>query len=115
MAEAFLADSSARSEARFAVIVTFDIRAGACNRFLQLVRDNAAASLAHERGCLAFDVLRPASNPNDSVVLYEAYLDREAFDRHLATAHFAAFDAASQALVHDKRVRAYSIEPPGEQ
>ena len=94
----------------FAVIVTFDLHAGASDRFLELVLGNSAATLCREQGCVAFDVLRPSPGEPQRVVLYEVYLDRAAFDQHLATDHFATFDAATREMVREKAVATYSVE-----
>lgn len=91
----------------FALTVRFVLRPGALPAFLPLVEANAATSVREEPGCLRFDVCTPeAGGPGDGdeVFLYELYEDAAAFDAHLATPHFLAFDAATRDLVADKRV-----------
>jgi quinol monooxygenase YgiN len=96
---------------RYAITVDFELEDGARERFLSLVRANAAASVRDEPGCVRFDVLTPrgqAEGP-DRVFLYEIYADRAAFEAHLKTAHFLAFDAATQSLVRRKTVHDFEV------
>jgi (4S)-4-hydroxy-5-phosphonooxypentane-2,3-dione isomerase len=62
-----------------------------------------------EPGCLRFDVLVPADPDAPQVVLYEIYVDRAAFDRHLATRHYLEFDRRTRAMVRQKAVRTFSL------
>lgn len=87
----------------FAVLVTFQIKAGFMDSFLPLMKDNAEASLQKEPGCHVFDVCRDGQE----VFLYELYDDRTAFNTHLTSDHFLDFDAAVAAMVADKHVRFY--------
>ena len=87
----------------FAVCVTFRIAPGRMDEFLPLMVGNARLSRHEEPGCRHFDVCRDG----DEVFLYEVYDDRAAFDAHLASAHFRAFDAAVERMVADKQVRLY--------
>jgi quinol monooxygenase YgiN len=86
----------------FAIAVLFEIKAEGWDRFVDMIRRNAATSVAEEAGCLRFDVL--ASGEQREVCLYEIYEDRAAFDGHLASAHFKDFDASSTALVVSKKI-----------
>ena len=83
----------------FVVLARFRVAAGAREQFLSLVRRNAAASVADEPGCRRFDVLTPEGGPDGAIVLYEIYDDAAAFDAHMRTPHFAAFRAATAAIV----------------
>ena len=95
----------------FGLIVEFAIRAEQRGAFQRLVEANAAASLRDEAGCEVFDVLTPDDAPN-SVVLYEIYKDANAFQAHLDSAHYAAFAAATDALVEKKTVRKLRLHRP---
>ncbi|SLN31855.1 autoinducer-2 (AI-2) modifying protein LsrG [Pseudoruegeria aquimaris] len=86
----------------YAVTVTFRIKPGQMDAFLPLMLANARTSLAEEPGCLQFDTCRTPGE--DVIFLYEIYTDRAAFDAHLASAHFKAFDAEVAAMVEDKQV-----------
>ncbi len=91
----------------FAVVVTFQIAPGQMAAFLPRMRANAAASLRHEPGCHRFDVCTDPARP-DEVFLYELYTDQAAFDAHLATDHFKAFDAEAGPMIAGKSVATYA-------
>lgn len=94
----------------FAVTVLFELEDGASELFHRLVADNARLSVALEPGCLRFDVLTPTgAGPSLDVFLYEIYTDPAAFDVHLASDHFKAFDARTRALVRTKTVRTFAV------
>jgi LDH2 family malate/lactate/ureidoglycolate dehydrogenase/quinol monooxygenase YgiN len=88
--------------AAYTILVEFTVREGARPRFVELVRANAAASLAGEPGCRRFDVFVP--DDGDRIVLYEEYRDRRAFADHCRAPHFLAFDNAVASMVVAKRV-----------
>lgn len=90
----------------FAVIVTFRVLPGYFGRFLPLMEENARKSLSLEPGCRVFDVCTDPDRP-DEIFLYELYDDAEAFQTHLESAHFKAFDAEVAAMVADKQVATY--------
>lgn len=82
----------------FVVIAEFDVKPEQMEAFLALARDDASHSLADEPGCRQFDVVISETEPN-SVVFYEVYDDRAAFDAHKETPHLARFRAVFPALV----------------
>lgn len=96
------------------LVITVDFRAvpGAEAAFLARVRRQAAESLAAEPGCRRFDV---CTDPGDGayvgghVFLYEIYDDDAAFAAHLASAHYASFDADARALVAAKEVSRWHL------
>lgn len=90
----------------FAVVVTFGIKFGQIAAFMPDMLANAATSLHAEAGCHRFDVCTDAARP-DEVFLYELYTDRSAFDAHLASAHFRAFDAKVATQIETKDVRTF--------
>jgi len=87
----------------FVVTVTFTINPEAWQKFLPLMNENARASTAHEAECHQFDVCTDPSAPH-TAFLYEVYTDRAAFDAHLQTPHFKAFDAAVTDMIASKDV-----------
>lgn len=91
----------------FAVVVTFEIRPGDEAAFLDLVRQNARASVRDEPGCQLFDVCTDPGRPAE-VFLYEIYDDAAAFEVHKTTPHFIDFDRASAPLVASKSVRTFA-------
>lgn len=90
----------------FVVIVEFTLHAGYVEAFRERVGQQAADSLELEPDCHVFDVCIDPDR-EDRVLLYEVYADRAAFDAHLASAHFEAFDAAVKPWFSDKRVAFY--------
>ncbi|MEM9638291.1 MAG: putative quinol monooxygenase [Pseudomonadota bacterium] len=91
----------------FAVVVTFQIKPASLQAFMPLMTRNAATSLAEEVGCRQFDIATDPTRPNE-ILLYELYTDAAAFEAHLATPHFKAFDAATTDMIADKSVTTYA-------
>lgn len=95
----------------YVVTVAFELKSGATDAFLPLMIENARRSLLEEAGCRHFDVCADPADPR-AIFLYEVYDDRAAFDAHLASAHFQAFDAATASMIKSKAVRVFErIEP----
>ena len=68
---------------------------------------NAAASVRDESGCSQFDVCwDPEGRP--VCFLYEIYDDATAFQAHLASPHFKAFDVQVAQMVAEKTVRIWT-------
>ncbi len=95
----------------FVVTVSFDILEGREAAFLPLMRQNAQTSLALEPGCLRFDVCTDDSRPSE-VFLYEVYEDATAFDAHLKSPHFKAFDVQTAPMIASKVVKTYAQVTP---
>ena len=76
-------------------------------QFLARVREQARASLANERACTRFDVCHDPSR--SSILLFEIYDDAEAFQSHLATRHFLAFDTETRPWVTEKLVERWTL------
>lgn len=87
----------------FVIMVDFTVKPESMAAFRALVDANARTSCRDEAGCRRFDVLAPKGG-EARVVLYEIYDDRAAFDAHLASAHYAAFNRDSTGHVTAKRV-----------
>jgi (4S)-4-hydroxy-5-phosphonooxypentane-2,3-dione isomerase len=85
------------------ITVDFALKPESRDRFLALVRENAAQSLRSEEGCRRFDVCVPRDG-SCRVFLYEVYDDEGAFKAHMKTAHFKAFAAATAAMVQDRKI-----------
>lgn len=90
------------------ITVDIELREGAAAAFMPLISENARLSLAEEPGCHHFDVCVGEDDPR-RIFLYEIYDDAAAFEAHLASPHFAAFDAASADMVAAKQVRRYRL------
>ncbi len=93
----------------FVIWVVFRLKPGMHDRFLDLVNANATASVRDEPGCRQFDVMVPHGEQADTVALYEIYESADAFQAHLLTPHFKAFDKETGPLVADKRVEQYDL------
>ena len=90
----------------YVVTVEFIVKAEHVPEFRREMCVNASTSREEEPGCLQFDVCAPPGDPT-TIFLYEVYTNRAAFDAHLATAHFRAFDATVGSWVTGKTVRTY--------
>ncbi len=86
------------------ILVDFRVKPADHDAFRRLIVENAAASLTREKGCRQFDVLVPEGPASGQFILYEIYDDAAAFDVHLQSEHFRAFDAASKALVTGRTI-----------
>jgi len=95
-----------------AVCVTFDIEPGQMDAFLPLMHAQATNSLVGEPGCHRFDVCTDGEIAA-RVFLYELYADRAAFDAHLSTDHFKAFDAAVKDMITAKQVSIFDTVTRG--
>lgn len=93
----------------YLVSVTFAITPEKAEAFETRVAQQAVDSLK-EPGCQRFDVWRDPADPG-RVFLYEIYDDRAAFDVHLASAHFKAFDAEVRFWVLEKQVETANLSP----
>ena len=110
MTNAITAKKSAAGKL-FVVIAEFEVKPAHLDDFLALAHDDAQHSVAHEPGCRQFDVVQLQSSPN-SVLFYEVYDDRAAFDAHLDTPHLARFRTGFPALiVAELQVRFGSCTP----
>ena len=85
------------------VTVRFQIKPGEDERFFGRVSSQANSSLDLEPGCRRFDVSRNVDDPRE-LLLYEIYDDVEAFEEHLKSEHFRAFDAETRSWVVKKVV-----------
>jgi quinol monooxygenase YgiN len=92
----------------YVVSVDFTIHSQQMTAFMPLMLENARVSRETEPGCLRFDVCRNSGQPERSF-LYEVYADRAAFDEHLATTHFKAFDALAKTMVASKVIHVYEL------
>jgi quinol monooxygenase YgiN len=95
----------------YIVVVDFTILPARVGAFRAAMIDNARASREREPGCRQFDVCADPAEPA-RIFLYEVYDDRAAFDAHLASPHFRAFDAKVAPWIGAKVVRAFErIDP----
>ena len=88
----------------FVILAEFHLEPGQRERFLEVVKADALASVRDEPGCRHFDILISDEQP-DVVWLHEVYDNAAAFDAHLETPHFERFDRDSKALIVSSNVR----------
>ena len=69
---------------RICLVVDFRVQPGTKARFLEIIREHAAQTLASEEGCLRFEVCDPIEG-GDRVFLYEMYADEAALEVHKAS------------------------------
>jgi quinol monooxygenase YgiN len=95
----------------FAIVVTFEIKPNHVDDFRRRIIQQASDSVAREPGCCQFDVLMHESEPN-VFVLYESYVDANAFADHKQTAHFHDYDATVAPWILNKQVMRLSMVSP---
>ena len=69
---------------RICLVVDFRVKPGTKARFLEIIGEHAAQTLANEEGCLRFEVCDPLEG-EDRVFLYEMYADEAALEVHKAS------------------------------
>lgn len=90
----------------FVVLVEFTLHPGYGEAFRERVMQQARDSLELEADCEVFDVCVDPGR-DDFVMLYEVYRDEAAFEAHLASAHFADFDATVSPWISDRKLARY--------
>ena len=84
----------------YVVIVSAKVKPEQRGRFLQAIEDNAVSAVREEPGCLRFDVVRDADDP-DHYLFYEVYRDQDAFGAHRDTEHFARWRQAAEVCLSE--------------
>ena len=96
----------------FTVIAEFAVPSAHHSEFLDLCRFDSERSVSDEPGCRQFDVNTLEDSP-ETIVLYEVYDDRAAFDHHVTTPHYATFAAGVDRLgVTKPQVRFFTRQHP---
>ncbi|MBO0691786.1 MAG: antibiotic biosynthesis monooxygenase [Acidimicrobiaceae bacterium] len=91
-----------------AIFVTVKIKPELRDRFLEVIEHDATASVRDEPGCLRFEVLQDASDP-DTYYFFEVYADEAAINAHRETPHFATWDEASKELLQQRVQRLVTV------
>jgi quinol monooxygenase YgiN len=105
-------ESMEANKAAFVVIAEFEVQAAQRREFLELCQFDSDRSVSDEPGCQQFDV-STSEELLETVVLYEVYDDRAAFDLHLTTPHYDVFARGVERLqVTIARVRFFSRQHP---
>ncbi len=71
----------------YVIIAPLQIKEGSKEQFLEALLPNAQAAANTEPGCLRFDVIQDAGDPN-RVWVYEIYVDEAAFQEHTSSEHY---------------------------
>jgi quinol monooxygenase YgiN len=93
----------AAGDGSYVVVVEFRVKEEQASEFTRLLLENAEASRSLEPGCLIFDVCRWPDD-HGRFLLYEIYTEKAAFQEHLESSHFKAFDEAVRSWVVEKKV-----------
>ena len=102
----------------YVIIAPIQVKEGFIDEFVKEIIDDAKGSVNDEPGCLRFDVIQDAGDPN-RVWLYEVYKDEEAFQAHTQAPHFikwrdATADMREQGIQGAGRGSANIWPPDGE-
>jgi quinol monooxygenase YgiN len=92
----------------FVVTVQFSIHPQHVAAFMPEMVANARASREREPGCKVFDVCQDPAQAGE-VFLYEIYTDKVAFDEHLKSAHYLAFNQTVTPWVGNKVVKILTL------
>ena len=87
--------------AQVAVIAQVDIDPAHKEAFDARARRHSADSQANEEGCLMFQVNTAEDDPN-RYVMYEIYVDKDAIDTHMKSAHMKAFRSDTADMVKNR-------------
>ncbi len=71
----------------YVVIAPIQVKEGSKEQVLEALVPNARGAVETEPGCLRFDVIQDAGDPN-LLWVYEIYVDEDAFNYHTQTDHF---------------------------
>ena len=85
------------------VLVMVTVRPQFLEAFQEALLHNARMSVAHDPGCLRFDVSQDLADPH-RWVLHEVYDDADAHQRHRQAEHFLRYDRIAQDAVAEKTV-----------
>ena len=85
-----------------ALVVEIRTHPGQRDAFLARLRQHRANVLAHEPGCLRFDILL-AEAEGDELVLYELYRDEDALKAHDDAPYFQAYREDTAVMIASRR------------
>lgn len=83
----------------FMLLVQVEVKPELLAEFRAAIQDNAAKSVAHDEGCIRFDVSSLEEEPH-KFVFYEVYRDEASWQAHRTSPHFLGYKSvADRALV----------------
>jgi len=89
----------------FVLVVRMRTREGEEERAVEVARELAEAS-RHEAGCEAYVPCRDAEDPR-SILIYEQYRDKAAFEEHGASEHFQRLAVGALFELMESRERTF--------
>ena len=98
-----LARSHALLDRPHIVLVQVTVRPELLKEFEAALLHNARESLAHDEGCLRFDVSQSLDDPS-RWVLHEVYTNADAHTAHRQSPHFLAYNEVAERAVSEKTV-----------
>lgn len=91
-----------------AIVVNFEIKAGAEAEAIAALEGNAAGSRT-EPGCLKWEWSRHVSEPQ-KFAIYELYTDQAAIDFHRASPHFLAWRVSLDTFMESKTSGIFEVK-----
>jgi len=85
------------------VLVQVTVRPELLDEFERALLHNARESVAHDPGCVRFDVSQHADDPR-RWIMHEVYTDVAAHAAHRQSPHFLAYNDVAERAVTDKTV-----------
>ena len=103
----------------YVIIAPIQIKPGFKEKFIEEMIGDARGSVNNEPGCLRFDVIQDAENPN-RIWLYEVYIDEAAFQEHTKQPHLlkwreAVKDWRDESVLQGAGRGAHNIWPPDDE
>ncbi len=94
--------------AQVAVLAQVDIDPAHKEAFDARARRHSADSQANEDGCLMFQVNTVDDNPN-RYVMYEIYVDKDAIETHMNSAHMKSFRSDTADMVKGREITIMNV------
>ena len=98
--------AAAQSSEGYINIVDLNIKPADLPKFLEVAKENAAASVK-DPGCREFNIVVSRTDPNN-IVFFEVYDNQAALDVHRATDHYKKYQAAAASMVASRNLKAMS-------
>ena len=83
-----------------ALLVSLHVKPDKRAQFMAAAEDDSTCSVRDEPGCLRFDVLQDAADPNH-FFFYEVYRDEDAWKAHGTMPHYDRWQKAREEYVND--------------
>ncbi len=94
--------------AKVSLIVEYQLKPGQRQAFEKIIRDHAEGTIEEEAGCLQFDVLMAADDP-DRAFVYEVYADDAALEAHKQSPRMPTVRAAYADMLVDRWISVCTV------